>query len=89
MSLSLETMTTSKPACSARARDGADDVVGLEAGVLQDGDAHGFEDTADVRDLLAQIGRHFGAIGLVLGELVLALGPGAPLSKTAAMYSGA
>ena len=56
------------------AGDGADDVVGLEAGVLEDGDAHGFEDAADVGNLVEEVGRRLGAVGFVLGELGDALG---------------
>ena len=74
MSLSLETITTSQPACFGAAGDGADDVVGFEAGVFEDGDAHGFEHAADVGDLLEQVGRRFGAVGLVFGELLHAVG---------------
>ena len=85
MSLSLETMTTSKPCRFGAARDGADDVVGLEARVLEDGDAHGFEHAADVGDLVEQVGRRFGAVGFVLGEFRRRAASDSPLSKTAAM----
>ena len=57
MSLSLETITTSKPGRFGAARDGADDVVGLEARIFEDRDAHRFQDAADVRNLLGQVGR--------------------------------
>ena len=38
------------------------------------GNAHGFDQPADQRDLLRQIGRHFGAIGFVLGIFGLPVG---------------
>ncbi len=44
----------------------ADHVIRLESRELENGDAHGFERAPDVGDLLAQIWRHFGAVGLVL-----------------------
>ncbi len=53
-------------------RDGADHVVRFEARILQHRDAHRFQQSPDVGDLLAQIGRHFGAIGFVAGESLLA-----------------
>ena len=43
----------------------ADDVVGLEALGLEDGNAKGLERAADVGKLLRQIGGHLGAVGLV------------------------
>ena len=39
------------------AGEGADDVVGLEAFVAEDGDAEGFEGAADVGKLLGEVGR--------------------------------
>ena len=39
------------------AGEGADDVVGLEALVVEDGDAEGFERAADVGQLLGEVGR--------------------------------
>ena len=47
------------------AGEGADDIVGLVAFELEDGNAIGFEGAADVGDLLDEVGRHFGAVGLV------------------------
>ena len=52
------------------AGDGADHVVGLEARVLQDRDAHGFEHAADVGDLVGRSGGISVAVGLVLGEFL-------------------
>jgi len=49
--------------------EGADDVVGLEALVEEDGDAEGFERSADVGLLLDEVGRGFGAVGLVSAVL--------------------
>ena len=46
-------------------RQRADDVVGFEAGHLEDRNAIRLERAADVRHLLRQVGRHGGAIGLV------------------------
>ena len=69
------------------AGDGADHVVGLEAGVFEHGNAHGLQQAADVGDLLQQVGRGLRAVGLVLGEL-LERWVGSPLSKMAAMYAG-
>ncbi len=43
----------------------ADDVVGLEALVGEDGDAEGLERAADVGQLLGEVGGHLGAVGLV------------------------
>ncbi len=47
------------------AGQGADDVVGLEAGEFEDGDAIGFEGAADVGNLLGKILGHGGAVGFV------------------------
>ena len=47
------------------AGEGADDVVGLEALVVEDGDAEGFEGAADVGLLLDEVGGRLGAVGLV------------------------
>ena len=51
------------------AGEGADDVVGLEALVVEDGDAEGFERAADVGLLLDEVGRGLGAVGLVAAVL--------------------
>ncbi len=56
------------------AREGADHVVGLEARILQNRNPHGFEDAAHEGNLVEQVGRRFGSIGLVLGELLHAMG---------------
>ena len=56
-------------ASGGAAGDGAYDVICLEARILQNGNAHGFEDAADIWNLVAQVERHFGAIGFVFGEL--------------------
>ena len=60
----------------------ADDVVGLEALVAEDGDAESFERAADVGKLLGKIGGHLGAVGLVAGvvDLVELLGFDVPLA---------
>ena len=50
-------------------REGADDVVGLEALVVEDGDAEGLERAADVGLLLDEVGRGLGAVGLVAAVL--------------------
>ena len=49
-----------------------DDVVGLVAGQLIDGDPERFDDLADLRELIAQIVRHPLAGRLVVGELLVA-----------------
>ncbi len=51
------------------AGEGADDVVGFEALVEDDGDAEGFEGAADVGLLLDEVGWGFGAIGFVAAVL--------------------
>ncbi len=51
------------------AGEGADDVVGLEALVVEDGDAEGFEGAADVGLLLDEVGWGLGAVGLVAAVL--------------------
>jgi hypothetical protein len=50
-------------------RERADDVVGLEAFVVEDRDAEGLEGAADVGLLLDEVGRGLGACGLVAGVL--------------------
>ena len=67
-------MTTSQPGFGGLAGERADDVVGLETGVLEHGDAQGVEQAVDVRDLLDQVGGRFGAVGFVFGELLVAMG---------------
>ena len=47
----------------------ADDIVGLVALVVEDGDPKGFERAADVRLLLDEVGRRFSAVGFVAGVL--------------------
>ena len=47
----------------------ADDVVGLEALVVEDGDAEGFEGAADIGLLLDEVGRGLDAVGLVAAVL--------------------
>ena len=64
MSLSLETMTTSS-GFSGAGSDGADDVVGLEAGEFEDGNAHALRGCGGHTESVRQIGRHFGAVRLV------------------------
>ena len=61
----------------------ADDVVGLEAFVAEDGDAEGFERAADVGELLGEVGGHLGAVGLVAGvvDLLELLGLDVPLAQ--------
>ena len=63
--------------------EGADDVVGLEALVAEDGDAEGFERAADVGKLLGEVGGHLGAVGLVAGvvDLLELLGFDVPLAQ--------
>ena len=67
--------------------EGADDVVRFKAGVLEDGDAQGVEQAADVGDLLSRSGG-------VSVRLALYSANSSPrwvlprLSKTAAMYCG-
>ena len=51
--------------CGELAGERADDVVGLEALVVEDRNAEGLERAADVGLLLDEIGRSFGAVGLV------------------------
>ena len=51
------------------AGEGADDVVGFEALVVEDGDAEGFEGAADVGLLLDEVGWGLGAVGLVAAVL--------------------
>ena len=51
------------------AGEGADDVVGLEAFVVEDGDAEGLEGAADVGLLLDEVRRRLGAVGLVAAVL--------------------
>ena len=51
--------------------DRADDVVGLVAGQLVDGDAQRLDDLADLRELVAEVVRHPLAGGLVLGVLLV------------------
>jgi hypothetical protein len=53
------------PGLCELAGEGADDVVGLEALVGEDGDAEGLERAADVGQLLGKVGGHLGAIGLI------------------------
>ena len=67
MSLSEETTKTLWPSAESLQRERADDVVGLEALVAEDGDAEGFEGAADVGLLLGEVGGHLGAVGLVAG----------------------
>ena len=47
--------------------EGADDVVGLEAVLLERGDAQRLEDVLDERDLTGELGRGLAAIALVVG----------------------
>ncbi len=56
------------------AGESADDIVGLEAGEFEDGDAVGLEGAADVGNLLGKILGHGGAVGFV--SLVFDLGEG-------------
>ena len=74
MSLSLETMTTSTPEFSARARERADHVVGFETRVFKHRNAHGVERLANPGNLLQQIRRRLGAVGLVGLERLVAKG---------------
>ena len=74
MSLSLETITTSMPAASARRARVPITSSASKPGIFQNGNPHGFEDAADEGNLVEQVGRRFGAIGLVLGELLHAVG---------------
>jgi hypothetical protein len=62
--------------------EGADDVVGLEALVAEDGDAEGLERAADVGKLLGEVGGHLGAVGFVAGvvDLLELLGFDVPLA---------
>ncbi len=57
------------------AGEGAQHVVRLVAGELQDGDAVGLQHPADQRDLALQVLRHRAAVRLVVLELVAAEGP--------------
>ena len=54
-------------------RQGADDIVGFETRIFQDGNPHGFENAPHEGNLVEQVGRRFGSIGLVLGELLHAM----------------
>ena len=47
------------------AAEGADNIIGLEALVAEDGDAEGFEGAANEGELLGEVGGHLGAVGLV------------------------
>jgi hypothetical protein len=47
------------------AGEGADHVVGFEAGEFENGDAVGFEGAANIGNLLGKILGHGGAVGLV------------------------
>ena len=51
---------------------GPDHIVGFEARVLQHWNAQGIEQTANIGDLLAQVRRHLGTIGLVARKLLFA-----------------
>ena len=51
--------------------DGPDDVIGLVASQLIDGDAQGFDHLADLRELVAQVVRHALPRRLVLGVLLV------------------
>ena len=59
----------------------ADDVVGLEALVRQDRHAHRLAGLVHPRDLLLQILRHRGAVGLVLGGDPVAEGVGGEVER--------
>ena len=65
MSLSPETMKTSWLLLGGFAGEGADDVVGLEAFGLENGNAQRLEGAANVGNLAAQIFRHGFALGFV------------------------
>ena len=52
----------------AHARDGAEDVIALEALHAHAGDAHGLEQAADERELSREVGVHGRALGLVALE---------------------
>ena len=70
------------------AGDGADDVVGLEAGVAQDGDAHGVEGCARMWGIWS---RRSGGVSTRLALYSAnswVRWVGSPLSKTAAIYAG-
>ncbi len=58
---------------NSAAGEGADNVVGFEAGELEDGDAHSLDEAADPGDLLGEIARHFSAIGFVFGKSLFAV----------------
>ena len=50
--------------------EGGDDVVGLEAGLLEVRDPQGVQDLLDERQLAAELVRRLVALGLVLGVLL-------------------
>ena len=60
-------------------RQRADYIVGFEAWVFEDRDIHGFEHPPHIRNLFGQVGRRFGAVGFVFGELLH------PVSRLAAL----
>ena len=74
MSRSPVTTVVSMPRGVQVAGDRADDVVGLVAGHLVDGDAQRGHDLANLGELRAQVVRHRRASGLVVGELLVAEG---------------
>ena len=67
-SLSEETMVTSPPASRAMAGIGGDEVVGLEALLLDAGQVEGARRLADQRELRDEVFRRRRAVGLVLGD---------------------
>ena len=66
-SLSEDTITTSPPASAAWQRIGRDDVVGLEALLLDAGHVEGAHRVADQRELRHKLRRRLGPVRLVIG----------------------
>ena len=71
-SLSPVTIATSKPAADRLRRQRPDHVVGLVALRGEDRHAHRFARLVHPRDLLGEIARHRRAVGLVVGDDVVA-----------------
>ena len=62
------------PCSAACRRQRADHIVGFKALGLQNRDAKGLQRAANEGQLLRQVGRHLGAVGLVAGVIDLVKG---------------
>ena len=82
-SLSPVTIATSKPAVDRLGRQRADHVVRLVALGGDDRYAERFAGLVDPRNLLGEIGRHRRAIGLVVGDQVVAEGAAGEIERGA------